>query len=191
MEKYLSLYSEALSRLECAAVADYCDCLPGACDCDFSDVKTLGKLLPDTFQEQIKSGNKMDCPCCGRYAQIYSRRIHATIARKLINLYNLGGDDRYVHTSRLILDGESGIGDFSKAKYWKLIQEAENTNDGKRTSGNWKLTEKGVGFVLNLITIPKSVKIFDDRVFGFSEEHVNIKECLDSGGFDYAEIMKA
>lgn len=143
------------------------------------------------FINELKKGEKKDCPCCGRHAQMYKRNLHATAAKKLVKLYRLGGQHEYIHTSRLIDEGETGAGDFSKAKYWKLIVEAENNWEGKRTSGNWKLTDKGVGFVLDLITIPKSVMIFDDRVFGFSEDHTNIQQCLTSGGFNYSELMKA
>lgn len=142
------------------------------------------------FLNRLKKGEKTECPCCGRHSQMYRRNLHHTAAKKLIDLYKLGGEFDYVHTSRLIDDGETGAGDFSKAKYWKLIQEAETTDERKRTSGLWKLTDKGVGFVMDVLTIPRTVMIFDDRVFGFSEDHVSIQQCLASGGFNYSELMK-
>lgn len=142
------------------------------------------------FLNRLKGGEKIECPCCGRHSQMYRRTIHHTIAEKLIDLYKMGGEFDYVHTSRLVRRTESGIGDFSKAKYWKLIQEAETTDERKRTSGLWKLTDKGVGFVMDVLTIPRTVLIFDDRVFGFSEDHVGIRDCIASGGFNYSELMK-
>lgn len=142
------------------------------------------------FLNRLKGGEKTDCPCCGRHAQMYHRHLHHNAAKKMVQLYRLGGAVEYIHTSRLIEDGETGAGDFSKGKYWGLIAEAENNWEHKRTSGNWKLTPKGVDFVLGRITIPKTALIFDDRVFGFSEDHVDIHSCLASGGFSYADLMR-
>lgn len=142
------------------------------------------------FMERLKSGDKIDCPCCGRHSQMYKRYLHHNAAKKLVQLYRLGGGGvEYVHTSNLIDEGETGAGDFSKAKYWGLIEEAENNWEHKRTSGNWRLTHKGIDFVIGRITIPRQVLIFDDRVFGFSEDHVDIHACLRGGGFNYQALM--
>jgi len=150
----------------------------------------LINLQHTDFLNRLKQGEKTDCPCCGRHAQMYARNLHHNAAKKLVQLYRFGGQFDYVHTSSLIDDGETGAGDFSKAKYWKLIEEAENNWEHKRTSGNWRLTDKGVRFVLGNETIPRQVMIFDDRVFGFSEDHVTIHDCLASGGFDYNALMR-
>lgn len=132
---------------------------------------------------------KKDCPCCGRHAQIYDRRLHHTAAKKLILLLQKGGDQTYVHTADLVERGEVSIGDFTKAKYWRLIEEREPDSEVKKTSGLWRLTAKGIEFVHGRLTIPRIAKIFDDRVIGFSEDHVTIQQCLDGGGFNYAELM--
>lgn len=142
------------------------------------------------FINDLLKGEKKDCPCCGRNAQIYQRRLHHTAAKKLIDLYRLGGDKDYVHTSRLVERGETSIGDFSKAKYWDLIHEAPADSGIKKTSGLWRLTEKGVSFVRGQVTIPRTVQIFDDRVFGFSGDLVSIQQCLASGGFNYQDLME-
>ena len=137
------------------------------------------------FIDRLKSGEKIDCPCCGRHSQMYTRNLHHNAAKKLIKLYLLGGYCQFVHTSKLIEDGETGAGDFSKAKYWGLIDEAPNNWEHKRTSGNWGLTLQGIGFVLGTTKIPRQVLIFDDRIFGFSDDYVSIEDCLKSGGFNY------
>lgn len=142
------------------------------------------------FIQQLQDGKKMDCPCCGRYAQMYKRTIHHSVARKLIELYKMGGEYSFVHSSVFVRPGETSIGDFAKAKYWGLMIAAENTDDKKKTSGMWKLTDKGVGFVMDLIRVPRYALVFDDRVFGFTEDDkVSIRDCLASGGFDYSQLM--
>lgn len=148
-------------------------------------------MTDQAFIQRLVNGAKEDCPCCGRYAQMYDRKLYATIGRKLIKLYRLGGATEYVHTSRLVEQGETGIGDFGKARYWNFIEEQPITQDNKKKSGYWKLTAFGVDFVTGRIRVASRVMLFDDRVYGFSEELINIRECLESGGFNYNELMSA
>lgn len=72
--------------------------------------------IKEAFQRDLREGHKSDCPCCGRYAQIYRRRFHSSMAAQLIKLYQLAPHGEFVHASELILPNMTGIGDFSKAK---------------------------------------------------------------------------
>lgn len=144
-----------------------------------------------TFMMDLLDGEKKDCPCCGRYAQVYRRHLHHDPAKKLIKLYRAGGAEKFIHTSVLIEKGDTSVGDFSKAKHWKLIHQADPDSDAKKTSGMWKLTQKGISFVRGEISIQRIALIFDDRVLGFSDDMVTIQECLDGGGFNYRELMEA
>jgi len=141
------------------------------------------------FLESLKKGWKGDCPCCGRWAQIYRRTIHAAAAIQLMRLYMLGGyDGLFVHASRLIPAGQSGSGDLSKAKYWDLIREKPHDKGAKKSSGYWSLTTKGVGFVTKTLMVPQYAYVFDDRVLALSPELMDIKSALGQK-FDYEEIM--
>lgn len=144
----------------------------------------------DAFWRELKAGGKQDCPCCRRHAQIYRRTLHFTTAWQLIRLYRLNGYGEYVNASRLIMEGQQGVGDFSKAKYWELIERRDMTNadDGKKSSGWWRLTGKGMCFVLGKITIPKVALIFDDKLIGFEGEQVDIQFSLNQR-FDYERLM--
>ena len=62
------------------------------------------------FESALRRGEKQCCPTCGRYAQIYRRRIHTSIALQLITLYRLGGDANFIHASELIAPGIAGAG---------------------------------------------------------------------------------
>lgn len=145
----------------------------------------------ENFKARLKAGNKCDCPVCGRHAQLYRRKFHASMALQLIRLYRLGGTAHYIHASKLIIDGVSGSGDFSKAKYWELIfQKPTGDDDASKSSGLWILSDKGERFVRGLIRIPREVMVFDDRVEGISTETVSIQEALGSK-FNYRELMEA
>ncbi len=139
------------------------------------------------FQQALLRGEKMDCPCCGRWAQMYQRRIHTSIALQLIELYKLGGTYDYIHASRLIHKGVSGAGDLSKAKYWGLIEE--KPSDGRtKSSGYWMLTDLGLQYVTDRARVPYIAFVYDDKVLGFSERLSGIREALKEK-FDYQELM--
>jgi hypothetical protein len=140
------------------------------------------------FMAELRNGEGVDCPCCGRHAQLYKRHIHQTVAKQLVELYKQGGSTKYVHVSHLIPNNQAGAGDFTKAKYWGLIVEQVNDNPKLKTSGNWKLTEKGIDFVEGRQAISKYVKVFDDEVYSFSPEKLYISECF-KNGFDYSLLM--
>ncbi len=153
----------------------------------FYDANTVSAA----FMESLKQGEACDCPTCGRHAQIYRRKFHASIARQLIRLYRLGGTAHYIHASKLILPDVSGAGDFSKAKYWGLIcQQLVNTNPDTKSSGMWMLSPAGGLFVRGLHRIPREVFVFDDEVRGMSAETITIAEAL-GDHFNYHELMEA
>lgn len=144
--------------------------------------------MNEDFAAELQNGYKGDCPHCGRYAQVYRRRLHHTVARQLIQLYRLNGANEYVHVRDLVTAADSGAGDFTKAKYWGLITEKQHFGTDKKASGYWRLTPNGVDFVNNLVRIQEIAIVFDDTVLGFSGNWVGIKQCL-SDKFDYFTIM--
>lgn len=140
------------------------------------------------FWKRLNAGESLDCPCCKRHAMIYTRKIHTSIALQLINLYRLGGHVAYIHTSKLIAPGSSGIGDFSKAKYWGLIEPKENTDDDKKSSGYWRLTSIGIAFVRGKQSVAGAALVFDDKVIGFTDDPTDIRAAL-GHKFSYDELM--
>lgn len=127
----------------------------------------------------------VDCPCCGQFVKLYHRPIYGSQAVSLINLYKLGPG--YHHISGFN-SGRTGGGDFAKLRFWGLAEEQPNTDDGKRTSGMWAITEKGIAWVKSEITVQKYVDIFNQTPVSFSGEQVNIKNVL-GDKFDYEGLM--
>lgn len=146
-------------------------------------------ILRATFLDRLKKGDEMTCPCCGRFAKIYKRRLHTSIALQLIQLYRLGGSVAYVHASQLIGDGVAGAGDFTKAKYWNLIEPMTvDTGGEKKASGYWKLTVEGWRFVKAGMSIPEFAILYDDKVLEMAGRMVSIQDCLGKK-FDYSALM--
>lgn len=140
--------------------------------------------------EKAKDGGTT-CPCCGQRVQVYRRKITSMMARQLIEMYRLTRNGKHwVHTKDMVLGGSSS-GDFAKLKFWGLIEPMpHNPGDkGKKTSGYWKITQKGWKFVQGTTEVPKYSFVFNDELQSISDEYTDIRKCLDDK-FDYAELMR-
>ena len=81
-------------------------------------------------------------------------------------------------------------GDFPKAVHWGLLEKQKGErDDGSNRMGWYHITRKGMDFVQGKITIPKWVKLYNNEVVGFAEDHVTIKEALGTK-FNYNEMIK-
>jgi hypothetical protein len=70
-----------------------------------------------------------------------------------------------------------------------LIEELPNKSDGKtKTSGVWKITDKGVYFVNNSLTLPSHVLIYNKVFMGYDGKEIDIIQALGKH-FNYYELM--
>jgi len=127
------------------------------------------------------------CPCCNQSVKLYKRKLTSSMARSLITLFLLNkSKEGYYHTSSL---HNSGGGDFTKLKYWDLIEEMKNEDKAKKSSGSWKITEKGKSFVTGNIPLQEKVKLYNNKFWGFYGEEISIVTALNNK-FDYVELMR-
>lgn len=136
------------------------------------------------------------CPCCTQYVKQYKRKLNSGMAYVLIAIYNIDKtleDDHYFEMAKVLVSkGIGGINlEYAKLAYWGLT-EAQPGNDDptKRTSGMWRITDRGRRFVEGKIAIPKHVKTFNSKFYGYSDETITIREALGEK-FDYEELMNA
>jgi hypothetical protein len=130
------------------------------------------------------------CPCCAQLVKVYKRKLNASMAVELISLYKLNkrAPDAFFHHKKFIDNWTRG-GDFAKLLYWDLIQEQpKDPEQDKRTSGTYRITQRGIAFVERLIVIPTHCYVCTGQPLGFSEEQGDIVACLDSK-FSYSELM--
>ena len=131
------------------------------------------------------------CPLCGQFVKVYKRKITSTMARQLLQFYKLTlRGKQWIHTREAVFDGSSGAGDFAKLSYWGLIEARphEPGNEGKKTSGYWRITERGVQFCLGQMKVPLHAYVYNHKVLEFSPESTDITEAL-TEKFDYRELM--
>lgn len=156
-------------------------------------------ILPlDTSLEEVKSHLKAnfsegcECPACGQNVKLYERKITSAMAYGLILLIK-SNKVGYFHIEDYLKgeDCPSSIrGDMSKLRYFGLIERQDSVReDGSSRAGFYKVTDKGRMFANNQVTVPEHVNIYNNIVYGYSENHIGIERALGSK-FNYNELMK-
>lgn len=135
------------------------------------------------------------CPVCSANVEIYRRTIHANMAAVLCEMRRYekttGADVMHV----VKLPGvqrlpRSAASDFSKARWWGLIEQMEGTrDDGSPRNGFWRLTPKGRKFVERKERVVKYALEFKSEPMGFAGEMVSIDDCL-GDRFRYEDLFK-
>lgn len=126
----------------------------------------------------------VECPCCTQHVRLWKHSINSAIARTLIAMYRKNGTD-WVHIMKDIhLTTMYGI-----AEFWELIVPKTENDEDKKSSGYWKLTERGRQFVTAQIIIPRYKWVFENKVRRTSTDYVGIGDCLGKK-FNYRELME-
>ena len=154
----------------------------------FDRVKEYKNIFMDTHGGHfnyngtwLKNGEV--CPHCFRKVTANATRLSKPHAIALINMYK-NGQDQYHYYNDVQVRGNNSM---SKLKYYGLISKQKNEDPRVKSSGMYRLTHKGIEFILGNITIPEKVFIYNDTVLGFSEEHIKIYDI--SGQFDLRETI--
>jgi len=140
------------------------------------------------FLRFVRKSKGAECPCCKQHAKEYKRRLNSSIAAGLVVLSKM--DHGTFHHVREILERlkATTVGrDFALLKYWGLIEEQYNEDTGKRSSGMWRITEKGVRFANGEIKVPRHIFLYAGRETGRSFEETTIFEAL-GDKFNYSEL---
>ena len=87
-------------------------------------------------------------------------------------------------------DLKTNNGDYAKLRFWGLLQSSsDEPEEDKKSSGFWKITDKGKKFVENSITIKEKAYLFNNKCYGFTGEEINIVQAL-GNKFSYSELMQ-
>lgn len=134
-------------------------------------------LVSDAQLELARSAEKgSNCPCCGQFVKRYKRKLTKTHVNYLLELYRIGKDDleRFIHVSELISKSKQFAktfsGEFARLRHFGLIESGGD--------GNWRITRKGINFIDNKIEMPKYIKIYNNKVLGFSREMITVRQIL-------------
>ena len=160
-------------------------------------IKQIATLLEckDYIARNVEKG--LDCPCCTRYMKLYKRAYASSMAIFLIGLYKYSmtnGDGFHYYRDVFKSMGVAVPGDYTKNVLWGLVEmlsedKEKLEEEGKKSSGYYKITKMGIDFVCSRLEIPKQVFLLLNNIEGFSEEKVNIETALGKN-FDYYELMQ-
>lgn len=146
-----------------------------------------GKTLDEARNEVAAVlGDGTDCPCCGQFVRGYKRKLNANMVVFLISLVRVSDRGaRWVHHSDCKYTGR----DYSYVASWGLAETHEGTTPGKKMSGNWKPTARGLDFVDEVIRVPSHVFLYNNQRVGATGKTVSAREALGKK-FDYDELMR-
>ena len=142
---------------------------------------------------ELNSGlqNGITCPCCGRFAKRYRRNLTASMTYALILMCKSGNRD-FFHVNDYFEANNipsKSVTEFSKLRFFGLIEsKIELREDWSDRNGHYRITPKGIDFVMNRITVMQYVTIYNNKVKTVSNEQVTIADSLKQK-FNYAELM--
>lgn len=148
------------------------------------------KTLAQARQEykQVIKGEGGRCPCCRRWGKINGYQINSTQVRGMIWMLRRFRKNQWIELAKapkFILRSKS----LATLHHWELLENKPKQDDeDKRSSGFWRLTQKGRDFLRLKITLPKHAFVFDNTLIKFSKQHVDAVQALGKK-FSYEELM--
>lgn len=132
------------------------------------------------------------CPVCHQKVQREKRSLYGPMARVLILIYRKHqaiGFNEWINVHAMMRDYHFNCPDYTKFKYWGFLEKKkEIRDDGSNRNGMWRITNEGIAFVGGGIRARKWYGVYNDKVYGQSEELITIKEALGKK-FNYDEVM--
>lgn len=142
--------------------------------------------LRDNWKEGI------DCPCCKQFVKLQKRTLYSSMARVLILIYKKHfevGRTEWIDVHQLMRENKINVPDYTKFKFWGMLEsKIEKRDDDSNRNGKWRISQKGIDFVLGRSTVPKYFLVYNDGVYGQSNKLVTIQEALGKN-FNYQEMM--
>jgi len=152
------------------------------------------KQVKDYLRANFEKG--CICPACDQNVKLYPRKLNSGMSYGLILFYKLHtekGFDTWLKFIDYMVDLKINAPnlEYPKLAYWGLIEEKLNAKDPtKRSSGLWRITQKGIQFATNKIGISSHANVFNNKVHTFSDKTVFINDTIKSK-FNYEELMSS
>jgi len=132
------------------------------------------------------------CPCCEQYVKLYQRKLNSGMAMALIRIYKKSPTD-WLEVKDFFRQYRYHNGhDWTLLRHWGLLVEKIQTErKGKqKCSGIWKITQKGIDFILGKTTVPKFLLMYNQIGYGLMGADITILDALTSK-FNYDELMQS
>lgn len=132
----------------------------------------------------------VECPCCGKYARSYWRKINKSMAAALAWLVDQSdGGKAWVDVPNDAPSWLIRTNQHPTLAWWGLVERKPNKDPKKKESGIWRPTAVGVQFVRGLTVVPAKAHTYNGVVLEYSRETISWTEAM-GVDFDYSEIMR-
>jgi len=140
------------------------------------------------LQQWNQTGPGAICPCCNQLDKVYNRPINVSCIKVLFNLYRYTQINGAGYYHYRIFNRTAIARDFTCfLRLLYLIERAQNTEEKQKTSGMYAITERGIDFVENKISIPERLLVYHDELLRTIGENKWIGEFWPT--FDYEQLM--
>ena len=138
------------------------------------------------LMEQLDEG--VTCPCCGQFAKRYKRKLNSSMAAALCWMWG-HSRDKWINVPETAPAWILKAREYPKLAWWGLIEERPKEGNQKgRTSGVWRVTEKGADFARGCTDVSMYAFVYNGEVQDFTETTTHIRRAL-TDRFDYDELM--
>lgn len=167
---------------------------------------------PISFRKSIKTIKGKVCPCCGKVAKYYHRKLTAKQCLALLHIlkwyrYTEGSVQivqdqevfEFFHINDMFKDNPQFKNDFTQLLYWDLIEtKGRMVSVGKKnptekivvSKGYFRISEAGVKFAQRETAIPITAVVYNGKVEAHKlYPYKTIEEILTEAGYDYEEVI--
>lgn len=152
--------------------------------------KAILKQESQRLKDARKHGEK--CSVCNQLAKEYKVRFSVNMAvflRSLVInfLQNTSeGGNGWIHYKECQFSSRN----YPYVAHWGLAHTRPDPAGKKRTSGEWRPTQKGIDFIFNRIKVPLYVYTYNGEATGFDNQNeIGISEAFGGDEFDLSELM--
>jgi hypothetical protein len=138
------------------------------------------------LRKRVDHGER--CPCCTQFAKVYRRKIGSRQAWALITFYRRRALD-WGYAPEVLPATASSQSDFSKLRYWGLIESSNEQRDDGGPAGWWRVTSLGEQWVHVACAVPMYARVYDNRCLGLVGDPVTIRDALGTR-FNYDDLMR-
>lgn len=145
----------------------------------------LDRNLDQWESVKAQADKGISCPCCGRLVKRYRRKLHTEMALFMLRLYHMDQSfPQQFHSTKILIPATCKAStDGAYLHHWDLAESM----DGK--SGYYRITSKGIDFVLGKITVPERIVLLCGDFEGFEGDQITIQQAL-SNKFSYTQLMQ-
>lgn len=134
------------------------------------------------------------CPLCEQTVRVYKRKLHAQMARALVLIYRFfeTHPDEWLDINNYLLKVgvHSGKSNVALLRHWGLIERrAGEKDDGNPNCGRYRITDKGRLFVQSRLTVPKYIRLYNNRLLEMDERQTTDIHSALGDDFYYSELV--